>query len=315
MNIGHKPELKEIRKIYTENFLVLNSKFLNFQSNFLSDLYKISNKDLEKANIILYFQKKTFQLILELRLTNLNHDISFDKLDENFNLIKQKKNNISQISTDLNIPKETARRKISELINENILELKENKVIYNLNNKYQEIILKHIKKIINFLEYFTQLSNFYKNKENINNQILKKFSFISYHFLITELEYLKIWKISLKDLELLLIKTQCEIKIQNQIIASQVNVINSKKFIIDANHSAVGATSISQITGIPRASCIRKLELLCDIKILKKDVSSKRFYSNMKNNKFSYLNIENYNKKIIDSFSKFLYNYLSNLNS
>ena len=107
----------------------------------------------------------------------------------------------------------------------------------------------------------------------------------------------------------------CEIKIQNQIIASQITNINLKKFVIDPDHSTVGAASISQITGIPRASCIRKLELLCDKKILKKEFSTKRYYSNIFNTKFSYLSTENANRKIINCFSKFLFNFISNLNS
>ena len=45
--------------------------------------------------------------------------------------------------------------------------------------------------------------------------------------------------------------------------------------IKDAN---ISATSISEITGIPRATCIRKLERFVKMKFLEKDRISKRYF-------------------------------------
>ena len=45
--------------------------------------------------------------------------------------------------------------------------------------------------------------------------------------------------------------------------------------IKDAN---ISATSISEITGIPRATCIRKLEKYVKMKFLEKDKVTKRYY-------------------------------------
>ena len=73
----------------------------------------------------------------------------------------------------------------------------------------------------------------------------------------------------------------------------------------------MSATSISLITGIPRASCIRKLKLLCDKKIIKKDFSTKRYYSNIYNKKNSRFNFDN-NNKTVNYFSEFLFTLLSN---
>ena len=39
----------------------------------------------------------------------------------------------------------------------------------------------------------------------------------------------------------------------------------------------ISATSVSEVTGIPRATCIRKLERLSKAKFVKKDPLSKRY--------------------------------------
>jgi len=47
---------------------------------------------------------------------------------------------------------------------------------------------------------------------------------------------------------------------------------------IDTKNANISATSISEITGIPRATCIRKLEKFVKMNILEKDNLSKRYY-------------------------------------
>jgi len=43
---------------------------------------------------------------------------------------------------------------------------------------------------------------------------------------------------------------------------------------------SVSASSISEITGIPRATCIRKLEILLNMGILLREAKSKKYYVN-----------------------------------
>ena len=45
--------------------------------------------------------------------------------------------------------------------------------------------------------------------------------------------------------------------------------------IKDAN---ISATSVSEVTGIPRATCIRKLDKFVKMKVLEKDIASKRYF-------------------------------------
>ena len=43
----------------------------------------------------------------------------------------------------------------------------------------------------------------------------------------------------------------------------------------DAN---ISATSVAEVTGIPRATCIRKLDKFVKMKVLEKDLESKRYF-------------------------------------
>ena len=49
--------LKEIVKVYKNNYGKILDEFLGVQSDFLSDVYKRYNKDLDAANIVLFFAK------------------------------------------------------------------------------------------------------------------------------------------------------------------------------------------------------------------------------------------------------------------
>ena len=47
---------------------------------------------------------------------------------------------------------------------------------------------------------------------------------------------------------------------------------------IDVKNANISATSISDITGIPRATCIRKLDRLVKMNLVFKDKDTKRYY-------------------------------------
>ena len=59
---------------------------------------------------------------------------------------------------------------------------------------------------------------------------------------------------------------------------SRVNKISKNAVSIYAKNTDISATSISEVTGIPRANCIRKLEKYIKMKVLEKDPVTKRYY-------------------------------------
>ena len=69
---------------------------------------------------------------------------------------------------------------------------------------------------------------------------------------------------------------------------------------------SLSATSLSEITGVPRATCIRKLNLMAIRKIVIKDKNSKRYYINPQS-----LNKKMVSKEIVENlqglFSQFYF--------
>ena len=76
--------------------------------------------------------------------------------------------------------------------------------------------------------------------------------------------------------------------------------------IKDFKDSSISATSISEVTNIPRATCIRKLKTLILLKMISQDKNSKRYYlspANISKN----LNSKQITKNIVKVFSNFFF--------
>ena len=74
---------------------------------------------------------------------------------------------------------------------------------------------------------------------------------------------------------------------------------------ISINEANISATSISDITGIPRATCIRKLDKFVKMKILEKDSKSKRYFLNLNTNSLNPMLDPNMMKEKINILSDF----------
>ena len=141
-------KIKEIRSSDINQLLLkrtadLMSGFYEMQSTFLSGIYK-RYKSIETANIILCLAKKMHLEIIRQREKNMNHDISLENFWNNFNDISRPTEKIVSISNMTGIPKETTRRKVISLINQNFVVLnKSNKEYYwNLSSKHQDDYLR-----------------------------------------------------------------------------------------------------------------------------------------------------------------------------
>jgi len=72
----------------------------------------------------------------------------------------------------------------------------------------------------------------------------------------------------------------------NKNLTNNLNVDNIFKIIGVVNDdfnfesTAIGATTVSDVTGIPRATCIRKLEKLVKLGFLIKSAGTRRFFIN-----------------------------------
>tara|TARA_B100000401_G_C52239532_1_gene454404 strand:- start:45 stop:539 length:495 start_codon:yes stop_codon:yes gene_type:complete len=145
----------------------------------------------------------------------------------------------------------------------------------------------------------------------IEKEIKKNYSFYWYHYLSVQLEYIKFWQSQLKDLEILLIGLQAVIQTVNYVsknIGTDLNSFVEGKLPknMDFSEANISATSISEVTNIPRATCIRKLEKLVNMDILYKSKNTKRYYLALdnldENPKFNFMSGV---KRTIEIFSQF----------
>ena len=147
--------------------------------------------------------------------------------------------------------------------------------------------------------------------QKIQKEIKSNYSFFWYHYLTFELKYIKFWQEKLNDLEMLLIGMQALIQSLNFVsrkTSGDFNCffLNKIPKNIDMAEANISATSISEVTGIPRPTCIRKLEKFVKMKFLEKDKVSKRYYLLLSqlNASSSVPSIEGM-KKTISIFSQF----------
>ena len=293
-------KIKELRPSDINQLLLkrtadLMSGFYEMQSTFLSGIYK-RYKSIETANIILCLAKKMHLEIIRQREKNMNHDISLENFWNNFNNISRPTEKIVSIANMTGIPKETTRRKIISLINQNFIVLnKSNKEYYwNLSSKHHDDYFNIVKNEIEILAKFASTCaaglELSIDKNTIVKEIKSQFSFYWYHFLNYQLRWLKMWQDKIKDIDFILIALQAVIPTlqyasKNQNI-KDLSLENLSKIVGKSNNqykfsdTAVSAASISEVTGIPRATCIRKLETLVKLRMLVRETKTKRYFIN-----------------------------------
>jgi hypothetical protein len=282
MSSSLSPEI--IKDKILENFLEYQDIFIQFQSNFFSGLYK-RYQGMENGSLALYFAKFAHQDILRQKDYDLNFNIGFEKFWENHKLTSPIKKTIVNISKDASLPKETARRKILQLVKQKVLIKKDKNIGWFPNEQYKKnynlIVQNEIKELSSLLYYVSKKMKFSISKDIAERELKEKFNFYWFHFLNTQLKYLKLWSAQLKDLELILIGLQVtsifalRAKKNN---LSHEKIYNNPSVIKKFTDASISATSISEVTGIPRVTCIRKLGSLIKLKMIAQDNISKRYY-------------------------------------
>ena len=273
-----------IKEKILENFMEYQDLFTEFQSYFCVGLYK-RYQNIENGNLVLYFAKQVHEDILRQKDYDLNFNFSLKNFWENHKLFNPTKNSLIKIANETCLPKETTRRKIAQLIKQKVLSKKNNYIGWLPNEQYKEnynlFINEEIDNLSRILIFVVKKINLSITSEIITEELKKKFSFYWFHYFSTQLKYLKLWSVQIKDLELFLILLQVvnifssKTKKNN---LSHEQIYNNPSVINNFSNASISATSISEVTGIPRATCIRKLENLVKLKFILKDKISKRYY-------------------------------------
>jgi len=315
-------EKEDLIKKFDENFLKIIPSFYEMQSTFLSGIYKRYG-DLEGGNIVIFFARDLHLEILRKREVNLDFDLSLEKFWSNHKTIVQGRKRIILVAKETGLPKETTRRKILYLIKKkHIKKGEKNRLFWEPASDHKETYMGIIDEQINSLSKFIfeqiKCVNINVPVSKIEKEIKKNYCFYWYNYLSVQLEYIKFWHRKLKDLEMLLIVFQVVIQTINLLKRdSNINLSGTLSSVLrklDVKLVAgISATSISEITGIPRATCIRKLDRFVKMKILQKNKNTKRYSLLVgKSNQNNFVDSESIGEKVslFRDFSSIIINAL-----
>ena len=273
---------KDILEILEKNFVSIMPVWSPLQLVWINNVYRTFH-DYEKFMIIMHLLTQTFEAYSK-NFVKLDYDEYFDQ-----NEVEIKSINVMEISKSLNIAKETARRKINELEEMGAIKRMNKKIIIDRNTWPNIKPQETIKKITRFLSTLSII--FFKegliqeplSSENLSKTCKDYFSFIWQLYYEMQMPMLLGFKKVFGDLETFHVYGMV---IANQALNSKKNDNSemSKEFYLEKyffsdqkEEVGINAMSISDITGIPRATVIRKLNKLIKEKFLK--VDSKKHYS------------------------------------
>ena len=309
---------KIIESKILDNFVEYQSIFAEFQSQFLTDLHSRYN-GVENGNIILYYARETHHDILRQKDYDLNFNISYEKFWENLSGIIPKQKSITKIAEEIEVPKETVRRKVLFLTRQRLL----NKINKNIGwapseqykKDYTVFINKEIEGISRLIAFVCKKSDIDISNTLVTKKIKEEFSFYWFHYLNTQLEYLKLCSKQLKDIDLVLILLQIISLVISKLRTKKIShekLFKNSELVENFDVTSISSTSIAEITSIPRPTCVRKLKHLVKLKLIQQDKISKRYYllpSSISKNLIS----KKINEKVIKIFSNFFLIVVKNL--
>ena len=305
---------EEVNKFIFNNFNSISPYFYKLISEWMSDAYKIF-KDLDKFLILIYLINTDFEFF---RRNNLN--ITYENFYKDKTL-EINKINLIQISKDLNIPKESVRRKISELEKKGVIKKKGKKIFLDRSAYESQEPINTLKNVSVLLSKFSEISkknNITKkslDRTEVSKLIKNNFSFCWYQFFKFIFSYCYRWRKYFGDLEIMLIGitiafnsvTTASIKLKG--IESYID--KCREEILQNNIRGINAMSISEITGIPRPTVIRKINSLIKLNMIEMD---KNKLLNVKFNNKSYKETSELQNETINDLGVFITRTFNQIN-
>lgn len=304
-----------LNKTYVSTY----TDFYEFQRLWFYRSYK-AFKDFDKYLILAYFFQKTFDSYNDYFIKK-----SFDDF-YSMGSFEIEKFNIVSVSKDLYITKETARRKILELEKEGIIQKDKKSVKLNQQGINIQRPDESVKTLSRFLSSFSKVlcKNKYLKKEisteNFEKIIKDNFTQFWKFFLDFQIPYCIGWKKFYGDLEVFIILGMV---VYNQNLYLRKNSPQEvdknyfkneymQKLIHLSEVEGINAMTISDLTGIPRPTILRKLNKLQNQKLIVKSKKSlytlTDLYPNLKH-------VDEIRLQTIKNWAKFLskiYNFVEN---
>ena len=262
-SISSQIDEDKIFKIINKNFSKIAPFYYQLITSWLIRSYNVF-QDIDKFVILIYFINKDLIFFRKNGLV-INYDTFY-----NDKSIEIPKINISDISNDLKIPKESVRRKLQELEKKGIIKKTGKKIFVDrsaFTTAKAEQTLKELSILISkFNEILVEekVTNIIFNTNEISESIKTNFSFCWYQFYKFLFIFTTRWRNNVTDLETLAIGLVVLLNtIDNK--SFRTKDLNRKKYFKLSQGSddiGVNAMSLSDITGIPRPTVVRKLKYL-----------------------------------------------------
>jgi len=252
---------KEIFKVISNNFSKLAPAYYFLISNWLIRAYNV-HKDIDKYIIIIYLINKDLIVFRRNGLV-VNYDTFYKDRS-----IEIEKINLSDISKDLEIPKESVRRKILELEKEGVIKKTGKKMFVNRNTLVATQAKDTLKDMSSLLFEFNKLLKNEKafTVEELASSMKENFSFCWYQFYKFIFIYTNRWRKEVKDLETMCIGILVMLNASHNksFKVKDLNLKTYQKKVMGSDGRGMNAMSLSDITGIPRPTVVRKLKYLID---------------------------------------------------
>ena len=262
-----------------QNILTHWDTWGKFQQAWTSRAYS-SFKDLDKYIVLIYLIRDNW--------VTLSGKFQYQSMDEFYDTegVSIDKINLIQISNDLHIPKETIRRKVNELQDSNILKREGKSIIFNRKGietqkpndmiELLSVFIEKKSKMMSGKDWFGE----HLEKDYIKRFVKKYFTIVWLRFFRMQIPFLTRHRDVFGDLETWVVWGNIGLSHQYQLAkAAEKNLITSpitlKSYFSNVADvkidRGVNASSIADISSIPRATVIRKLKWLVSQKAIKKN--------------------------------------------
>ena len=307
---------KEIFNLLELKYSEIAPVWMPLQVQWMNEAYRTFN-DYEKFMIVMYLLGKTFESY-GANFVKLNYDEYFNQ-----NQVEIKSLNVMEIANSLNIPKETARRKIIELQETGTIKRSKKKIIIdrktwpNIKPKDTMTRVSRFLSTLSKILYDEKLIKKTFSSEYIVNVTKENFSYVWKLYYDMQIPMLLNFKEILGDIESFHVHGICLV---NQALNAKTNDNSQmskeyylEKYFFSTDDVGINAMSISDITGIPRATVIRKLNKLVKNKFLK--IDDKKHYLTTGEHRRSLTDIQKKNFKKLSKFASVIFNLCLKENS
>ena len=262
-SISEALDEKKVTSVINKKFNNFVPVFYKFVSEWIINAY-YNFKDIEMYMVLIYLVNNDFKFY---RKNGIQVDYNTFYKDKTLEIEEIK---IIEISRDLQIPKESIRRKIIYLEKKGVIKRTRKKIFID-RSAYETVqpisALKNLSNLISIsskiLKQENQMTNSFSSTE-ISDGIKKHFSFCWYEFYKFIFSYYFRWRKELGDFEtlsigLLIISNASS---NRDLVLHDIDVEKWRKRISFADKVGLNSMSISDITGIPRPTVVRKINSL-----------------------------------------------------